>query len=95
MAWTIIYHPDVPDDLRALGRAEARRIVEAIDQRLRLGEPGKTGKTLRQDLAGCRRLRVGQTRIVYRVDPQANEVLVIAVGPRRDDEIYRRAQKRS
>ena len=100
MAWTIIYHPDVPGDLRALGRAEARRIVEAIDQRLRLGEPDKTGKTLRQDLAGCRRLRIGQTRVVYRVDAKANEakrkeVLVIAVGPRRDDEIYRRAKKRS
>ncbi len=95
MGWAILYHPDVPGDLRALGRVEARRIVEAIDQRLRLGEPAKSGKTLRQDLAGCRRLRIGQTRIVYRVEAQANQVLVIAVGPRRDDEIYRRAKKRS
>ncbi|MGH8271985.1 MAG: type II toxin-antitoxin system RelE family toxin, partial [Gammaproteobacteria bacterium] len=68
MTWTIIYHPDVPDDLRRLGRAEAARVVAAIDKRVRHGEPDKLGKALRRNLSGCRRMRVGQTRIVYRVD---------------------------
>ncbi|MGH8428003.1 MAG: type II toxin-antitoxin system RelE family toxin [Gammaproteobacteria bacterium] len=95
MTWTVIYHPDVPDDLRRLGRAEAGRVVAAIDKRIRHGEPDKFGKLLRHDLAGCRRIRVGETRIVFRVDARAIEVLVIAVGPRRDDEIYLRAGKRS
>ncbi len=95
MVWAVLYHPDVPADLRALGRAEAARIVKAIDTRLRQGEPDKIGKPLRDDLAGCRRLRIGDTRIVYRVDPRAVEVLVVAVGPRRDQAVYRRAGKRS
>lgn len=94
MPWTVVYHPEVPADLRALGRAEARRIVQAIDTRIRHGEPDKAGKVLRQDLAGCRRMRVGETRIVYRVDGKAVDVLIVAVGPRRDDEIYQRAGKR-
>lgn len=95
MAWTVVYHREVPTDLRALGRAEAGRIVKAIDQRLRHGEPDKIGKPLRQSLAGCRRLRIGETRIVYRVDKRANEVLIVAVGPRSEDLVYRRADKRA
>jgi mRNA-degrading endonuclease RelE of RelBE toxin-antitoxin system len=33
-------------------------------------------------------------RIVYRVDAGIVEVLIIAVGPRRNDEVYRTARKR-
>jgi mRNA interferase RelE/StbE len=94
MIWTVIYHPEVPNDLRRLGRVEAARIIAAIDKRIRRGEPDKMGKALRGNLAGCRRMRIGDTRIVYRVDAGAVEVLVVAVGRRRDDEIYRRARSR-
>ncbi|MGC1330310.1 type II toxin-antitoxin system RelE family toxin [Pseudomonas sp.] len=52
------------------------------------GEPDKTGKPLRGSLAGCRRNRAGDTRIVYRVDGQAIIVLIIVVGARRDSEVY-------
>lgn len=93
-AWTVIYHPDVPDDLRALGRTEAHRVVAAIDQRIRLGEPDKAGKPLRKDLTGCRRMRVGDVRVVYRINAQTIEVLIVAVGPRRDDLVYARAGRR-
>ena len=95
MVRAILNHPEVPGDVRALGRVEARRIVAAIDQRFRLGELAKSGMTLRPDLAGCRRLRIGQIRIVYRLEAQASQVLVIGVGPRRADEFYLRAKKRS
>lgn len=94
MSWRIVYHPLVRDDLRSLGRAEARRILNAIEKRVQQGEPDKSGKLLRRGLAGCRRIRVGATRIVYKVDADRIEVLVIAVGPRRNNQIYRRAQSR-
>jgi mRNA interferase RelE/StbE len=94
MTWTVIYHPDVADDLRSLGRVKASRIVAAMDERIRCGEPNKIGRPLRGNPAGCRRLRVGDTRIVYRVDARAVEVLVVAVGPWRDNEIYRKAGRR-
>lgn len=94
MPYTLLYLPEVEEDLRQLGSAEARRVVLAIDERLRRGEPEKVGKSLRQELAGCRRLRVGDVRIVYRVDGARIEVLVIAIGPRRDELVYRRAGKR-
>jgi mRNA interferase RelE/StbE len=94
MAWAIFYHPEVKDDFRRLGRTEAKAIQKVIDQRLARGEPDKIGKSLSGDLSGYRRLRTGRTRIVYRVDGKRIEVLVIAVGLRRDDEIYEKAQRR-
>ncbi len=94
MAWTLAYHPEVQDDFRRLGRVEARNIQTVIIERLQNGEPEKTGKPLHGALAGYRRLRTGATRIVYRTDKNKIEILVIAVGMRRDDEVYEKANKR-
>lgn len=94
MAWAVNYHPEVEQDLRILGRAEARVILKVIEERIAQGEPDKLGKPLTGDLAACRRIRTGQTRIVYRVDGDRVEVLIIAVGMRRDNEIYDTASSR-
>lgn len=95
MSWKIIYHPDVAFDIEGLGRSEAARIMRLIDERIRQGEPDKTGKPLFGSLAGYRRLRTGNMRIVYRVNADRIEVLVIAVGMRRKLEVYLKADKRS
>ncbi len=95
MAWTVFYHPDVQDDFRRLGRVEARAIQKVIDERLVHGEPDKAGKSLHGALAGYRRLLTGATRIVYRVDKGRIEILIIAVGMRRDGEVYEKAGKRA
>lgn len=94
MAWTVEFHPDVVDDLDHLGAPAAARILQVIEDRIENGEPDKLGKTLSGALAGFRRIRVGDTRIVYRVDKGAVEVLIVAVGARRDKEVYRDAEKR-
>ena len=94
MNWQVIYHPDVAIDLRAIGQAEARIILGVINKRIKLGEPDKLGKALTGSLAGYRRIRTGSTRIVYRVNTQTIEVLIVAVGRRRDEEVYADAEKR-
>jgi mRNA interferase RelE/StbE len=94
MTWRVIYHHEVADDLEALGRYEARAVLRVIEERIRDGEPEKSGKPLSGELAGCRRIRSGDVRIVYRVDAGIVEVLIIAVGPRRNSEVYRTARKR-
>ncbi|WP_432263196.1 type II toxin-antitoxin system RelE family toxin [Cupriavidus sp. TMH.W2] len=94
MAWTVSYHPEVEHDLLSLGRTEARAILKVIEERIANGEPDKLGKPLAGQLTGCRRIRTGQTRIVYRVDGERIEVLIIAVGMRRDNEIYDAASSR-
>lgn len=93
--WKIIYHQEVESDLEILGYAEARRILKAIDERMLKGEPHKIGKLLSGDLAGCRRMRVGNTRIVYRINTTKIDIFIIAIGIRRDELVYRIAKKRA
>lgn len=94
MAWRVTLHPGVDADLVLLGPAEARNILKVIRDRIQNGEPDKSGKALSGSLAGFRRIRTGSTRIVYRVNKKAIEVLVIAVGQRRDAEVYATAEDR-
>ncbi|MGE8149103.1 type II toxin-antitoxin system RelE family toxin [Pseudomonas frederiksbergensis] len=94
MVWGVIYHPEVQKDLDLLGAVAANRILDVIEERIINGEPDKSGKPLRASLAGCRRIRAGDTRIVYRVDGKAIQVLIVAVGARRDEEVYDAAERR-
>jgi mRNA interferase RelE/StbE len=87
MVWKVMLHPEVESDLRSLGRADAQKIVKVLEGRIALGEPDKLGKPLSRQLAGYRRIRTGQLRIVYKVDGSKIQVFVIAAGLR-SDEIY-------
>ena len=93
MRWSILYHHAVEEDLESVGPAAARRIVRAIDEKLG-SAPLDFGAPLSGNLANFRKLRVGDYRIVYQVNEGKITVFVLAVGPRRDKEIYREALKR-
>ena len=95
MVWKVTLHREVQNDLRTLGRVEARNLVAVIEGRIVNGEPDKAGKPLHGTLAGYRRLRTGQTRIVFRVEKSKIEILIIAVGMRREDEVYDKASRRA
>ena len=94
MTWRVIYHHEVFNDLRALGDTAARIILRVITQRIQNGEPDKLGKPLAGRLVGHRRIRTGSTRIVYQVKAETIKVLIVAVGQRRDSEVYAAAEKR-
>ena len=94
MTWQVIYHHEVAEDLEGLGRYQARAVLKTIETRIRDGEPEKSGKPLSGELSGCRRIRTGDVRIVYCVHAEVVEVLIVAVGPRRKDEVYKTALKR-
>lgn len=93
MKWSVRFHPEVDQDLKQLGSAEARRVLKVIRERIAEGEPDKIGKPLRGALAGHRRIRTGDVRIVYRING-TEIVLVLCVGARRDDEVYESATNR-
>lgn len=93
MNWEVRFHPLVQDDLKLLGNAEAKRVLKVIRERIAEGEPDKIGKPLRGELAGYRRVRTGDVRVVYRING-TEIVLVLCVGARRDDEVYTSATKR-
>ncbi len=93
MTWRILYHHSVEEDLESVGSSAARRIVKAIDAKLTVS-PMDFGSPLSGTLANFRKLRVGDYRVVYQVREKTVAVYVLAVGPRRDKEIYRAALKR-
>jgi len=93
MKWKIIYHKDVDDDLKSVGPSAAKRIIKTINKKL-TNEPEKFGAPLSHHLRDFRKLRIGDFRVVYQVFDQKVIVFVLAVGPRRDKEIYQAASHR-
>ena len=93
MIWTILYHPHVEEDLESVGPSAARRIVKAINSKLTKAHL-QFGSPLSGNLADFRKLRIGDYRVVYQVRENEVIIYVLAVGPRRDKEIYKAAFKR-
>lgn len=73
------------EDLPRISTTARQRVQKAIEERLSL-DPISYGRPLRYSLAGHRRLQVGDYRVVYRIEPKQNTVLVIAIKHRK--EIY-------
>ena len=72
----------VEDDIPALPKSAKRQIRRAIEQELTT-HPFELGKPLRYSLKGARRLRVGDYRVIYRIEPP-DVVLVVKIGHRRE-----------
>lgn len=74
-------------DILKLGSSEKILIERAIVNRLQTN-PLQYGKPLGHSLHGLRRLRVGDYRILYKVEEKKGLVTITAIGHRRD--IYKR-----
>jgi mRNA interferase RelE/StbE len=72
----------VEDDIPALSQPVRRRIKGAIERKL-TSQPIELGKPLRYSLKGARRLRVGDWRVIYVIEPP-DVVLVVKIGHPRD-----------
>jgi len=78
MSYIIRYHPAVRDkDVPKIDKAVRQRIKSAIELRLTT-EPLKFGEPLRRTLKGYRKFRVGNYRIVYKIEKQYILILCIA-----------------
>lgn len=71
------------EDLPALPKAVRATIKKAVEERLMV-DPVGFGKPLRYSLKGHRRLRVGDYRLVYRIDVKKETVIIIAIKHRKD-----------
>jgi len=82
MTYRIIYHPEIAkEDLPRIPQNIKDTIRRAIETRL-IPEPYLTGEPLRQSLKGHRKLRVGDYRVIYRV--QGDEIIVLKIGHRKE-----------
>ena len=88
MAWTLVYTSSAGRAIRRLDPGIRRRVLAAL-QKLQ-AEPER-GKPLQLTIKGLRSWRTGAYRIVYRVIETRIEILVVALGHRRD--VYEKLQK--
>jgi mRNA interferase RelE/StbE len=80
----IVYQEEVVGKhIPALSSTAKTLVKRAIEERL-MTDPIGFGKPLRYSLKGHRRLRVSHYRIVYRIEPETNTVIVVAIKHRKD-----------
>jgi mRNA interferase RelE/StbE len=80
--FSLRYHPTVKsEDLPKLDNRTKERIKRAIETRLAIA-PQDYGEPLRRTLKGYWKMRVGDYRIVFRV--QEKEILILGILHRKD-----------
>ena len=88
MVWAIEFLPEAAKDLKKLDRAVAARILTTLEDRIAtLDNPHVIGSALTGDHAGYWRWRIGDYRVVARIEDARIRVLVVGVAHRR--EVYR------
>lgn len=85
MVWTIEFTPDAAKELKKLGRAEAGRIIRTLEERIATqDDPRSLGAPLTGDHAGYWRWRIGDYRVIARIEDARVLILVVRVGHRRE-----------
>lgn len=81
MPWTVLYTASAARQIRKLDRAVRAKVEAACRE---LANDPERGKPLQLTLKGLRSWRTGDFRIVYRIVAERVEVIVVALGHRRE-----------
>jgi len=89
----VILHPHVEEDLGRLGTPVQSEALMWLDK---LSQNPYLGQELQRELKGLRKIYMNKARhrIVYTINKQEVHILVIAIGARKDSEVYRIAKQR-
>jgi mRNA interferase RelE/StbE len=80
LVYNILYKKSVQRDLKKLGNAEARRILDQVEAEL--SKKPDSYPVVKGEFAGLRKFRVGDYRIIYALIDE--NVVVLRVGHQRD-----------
>src|SRR6056297_191973 len=83
LAWKIEFTPKAEKDLKKLGKAESRRVVSFLRQRVALN-PKELGGQLKGQLREFWRYRVGDYRVLATIRDEHLLVLVVRIRHRKD-----------
>ena len=88
MTWAVEFHPEAGKELRKLDRMVAARIVKTLETRIAtLDNPRSLGAPLKGEHEGYWRWRIGDYRVVARIEDERIVILVVRVAHRL--EVYR------
>lgn len=88
------YTPDAAADIKALDGSVRIQLRKVLEKKLAV-DPEGYGLSLRGSLAGYWKHQFGNHRVVYRIYPQHNVVVVCSVGVRKQgdaEDIYRQLE---
>ena len=85
MIWKIEFDSDVEKDLKKLGHTAQKRVIKFLKEKIATEHDPRThGKVLSGSLTGLWRYRVGDYRIIAKIEDDVFIVLVVKVGHRKD-----------
>ena len=88
MTWKIEFDAGVEKDLKKLGHPAQKKILKYIKEKIMTsGNPRLLGKPLSGKLSDIWRYRIGDYRLLAKVEDEKFVILVIHVGHRKD--VYR------
>lgn len=87
MAWSVELEPGAERSLGKLAATDAKRIAAKLREIAALDNPRLRGKALAGKHAGHWRYRIGDYRVIARIEDGRMVIVVIAIGHRR--EVYR------
>ena len=94
MSWNVVIHPLVfQEDFKKIDLSAQQILIRAIRKKLTL-DPESFGSRLRGEFHGYWKLRVGEYRVIYKIEKGKIIVKVIQIGIRRDFEVYQELAKR-
>lgn len=89
-AWRVIIHRLViSEDFKKVDLPDRKLILKAIWKKLSR-DPEAYGMPLAGEYKGYWKLRVGDHRVIYRIVKEKVLVIVIKIGIRRDEEVYKK-----
>ncbi|MFT6654131.1 MAG: mRNA interferase RelE/StbE [Marinomonas primoryensis] len=92
LAWKIELTELVLKQLKKMGQGEAKRITQYLRKRIEpLDDPRQLGKPLKGELSNLWRYRVGDYRLICKIQDNELIVLVVRVGHRKG--VYEKSPK--
>jgi len=85
MSWEYQFEDRALRELKRLGKTDQERVLRYLKHRIiASGDPKAFGKALRHQLVGLWRYRIGDVRMICRIEDNLLVVLVVKIGHRRD-----------
>jgi mRNA interferase RelE/StbE len=85
LVWQIEFDSEAENDLKKIDREMQRRIMRYLRERIATGkDPRRFGAPLRRELSGLWKYRLGDYRIICRIEDKKVVVYVIRIGHRKD-----------
>ena len=104
MNWSLVFLPDAQKDFERLSGNQRILVAKALDRVRRNPLPSTEGGFCKPlgnkggtDLSGFLKIKLKACglRVVYKLIKTETEMLIIVIGARADDDVYKTAQKRA